>query len=264
MKKLTKFLLPALLFSALIMGCGMFEASPTIDSFTASVATIDAGDNVTFTVKGSTKDPSVESDLIDYSGSILISVSPGSYTETIDITSADANSFTKTTALTFPAAGTFTITATLTSGSKAVEKTVTVTVNAALPWADADTSEPYTASKSTWITGYSIGTAGDVDWFKFQATSSIYVIQWQDYFDYVSTQPSGDVKVTVFNDEGTVLGGPQDHGCYDDGESVSTYSSNDGIKVSTSAGDYTSGEYIYIKVEGCYSSSTGSYSLYIW
>ncbi|MBI9108065.1 MAG: hypothetical protein JEZ04_15055 [Spirochaetales bacterium] len=264
MKKLTKILFPALIISALVMSCGVFGATPTIDSFTASAATINAGESVTFTIKGSTKDPAVESDLVDYSGEIIITSSPGSYTETISVTAADADSFTKITALTFPSAGTFTITATLSAGSKAVDKTVTITVLDVKPWESAESGEPYTALKSTWITGYSISPAGDTDWFKFQATSSIYVIQWQDYFDYLSTRPSADVKVTVYNQNGTILGGPQDYGCYDDGESVSTYSTNDGIKVSTSAGNYTSGEYIYIKVEGFSTSSSGTYSLYIW
>ena len=255
--------IPLLLAAALFAGCGMFEANPVISSFTASATTVDAGDTVTFTVKGSTKDANVDSDLVDYSGKISIVKTSGGEVGTLDVKASEAEDFTKNFTITFSAGGTYTYTVTLTSGDNSTtSESITITVNDPKPWDDADVGEPYTiSSTNSWVTGYSVGTAGDTDWFKFKTSSSYYVVHWADKYDNPDTQYTADVKVTVYNAAGDLITGPQDAGCWT--SSPTEYGTGKGIRASNGT-DYTSGEYIYIKVQGYYSTSTGTYALYIY
>jgi len=134
MKRQVKIILSLLIISLVFMSCGKIEPTPTIESFTANAASIEAGSSLTFTVKGSTKDASEYSDTVDYSGTVKITSSPAGISEEIAVSADDATNFTVTKAITFPNAGTYTMTASLNSGSKSAESdSVTVTVTAAAP-----------------------------------------------------------------------------------------------------------------------------------
>lgn len=262
------FILSALLICAIFTGCGVFGADPTITSFTATSTSIETGDSITVTIKGSTRDASVESDLIDYTGTIEITSSPAGISKEITIADTYATGFTATQLLTFDTAGTYTLSATLTAGGTSTIKTLTITVTDAA----ADTSRPwdgetvYTISSTRSWNNDTIDWAGDVDWYKFSTSQSFYVIHWQDKLDYLSSAYGCDVKVSVYNADGELVDGPQDYGCWDTeyDETYESYGSNDGIRIRTADGDYTSGEYIYIKIQGYYTSSTGSYSIYLY
>ena len=265
MNKLRRFILPAVIITVLFAGCGMFDATPQIESLTASKTTVSTGESVTFTIKGSTKNGSGSSDLVDYSGTIKISTNSGSTLKTISVSASEASDFKKTFSLSFSTAGTYKVTATLSAGSKSVTSSKTITVTSPKPWDNAESGEPYTlTTMQDWIGGYSVSPAGDIDWFKFKAAGTFYIIHWQDSGDYIGSNDNlADVKVSVYNANGDKIGGPQDHGCWDDGESHSNYGSTDGIRISSSS-DYNRNEYVYIKVQGWYSSSKGSYKLYIF
>jgi len=259
-----KFFIPLLLIAGLLTGCGIFSANPLIDSFTASKTTIDPGGSVTFTVKGSTKDPNMESDLVDYSGTITITSAPAGISEVISISELEATGFAATKTIRFPDAGTYTLTALLVSGDKtATSKSLTITVNKPLPW-DGEYVHDLTTGNN-WILGYSILDAGGIIWHRFKAVDPLHYIHWQDRYDKIDGDfPAADcdISVTVYDKEGKILKGPQDYGCWETGGSYRDCGSVDGIKVSEGI-DYTFGDWVYLKVDG-YGSSTGHYKPFVF
>ncbi len=259
--KRTPILLSAALLIALTAGCSLFLATPEISSFTADAAAINAGESVTFTVKGTTVDQIGYSDLVDYSGILTLTSSTAGISEEIAIDSSEAEDFEVTKTVQFSTAGTYTVTATLSTEYDYDTESITITVADPKPWDDADINEPYSISSGSWYTGYTINPTGDVDWFKFAASQSYYVIHWQDSYDYASGSSfTADVKVSVYNTDGDPIVENQDSG-YDTSDAA--YGAGYGIRVDAGT-DYAVDEYIYIKVEGFFSSTSGSYGIYIY
>ncbi|MBI9108066.1 MAG: hypothetical protein JEZ04_15060 [Spirochaetales bacterium] len=94
-------------------------------------------------------------------------------------------------------------------------------------------------------TGTSLDLAGEIDWFKIQADEGYYELNWQDSMDPESTTQTGDVQVTAYKSDGSKIIGPIDNGM------------SEGISFTKDS------DYIYIKVEGKSSDSTGTYILYL-
>ncbi len=263
MKTRLTIALAALLVIALI-GCGAFTPSPSITSFTATEESVAVGDTVTLTIQGTTVNDMGMSSTTDYAGTVRLTCSSLSYDESATFDSDADESFS----VTMDTAGTYTFTATL-EASDGSSDSWTIEIDVAgdpNPWDGTATAYSQDDDKGDWITGYSISPAGDVDWFSFltDGSDSRYVVHWQDSYDYVTNSSYyGDVKVTVYDETGNIIGGPQDSGCWDDGESAGTVGPYDGIEIDVGT-DITMGDTVYVKVEGYSSSSTGDYELYFW
>ena len=105
----------------------------------------------------------------------------------------------------------------------------------------------------------SIDNSADVLWYSFDATSGTdYSITWEDMYDYaISGTYTGDVKVSVYREDGATL--------YDFSYSIggTTYSfeNKDSGYSSPKYINALASEKVMIKVEGYFSSSTGTFAI---
>lgn len=98
-------------------------------------------------------------------------------------------------------------------------------------------------SLDSWTYG-TLYSSGETDYFRYSVTDGYeYTIYWDDSYSG-SGNYTGDLMVSIFDSDGNLVAGPQDSG-YNTGLSYTA----------------TESEYIYIKVEGYTTSSTGSYSV---
>jgi len=122
------------------------------------------------------------------------------------------------------------------------------------PGTETPTAKPWDAVASgeivqisypaSWSTETSLDSAGEIDWYKFQADEGYYELNWQDSLDPVSTSMTGDIEVTAYKADGSKISGPIDNGMAD------------GISFTKDS------DYIYIKVEGKDADTTGTYSIF--
>lgn len=261
-----KRFLSALVLSAaglamVLSGCNMFGPVPAIESFSVDESSVGMFDTVTFTVSGTTFG-SGSSSATDYTGTLTVTSDPGTFSKELAI----EGDFEETVSAVMNDDGHHTFTATLmASNGDSVKRTVDVSVPVFTHDDDV----------GNWITtDCVIDPVGDVDWHKFVVDTTptdqdnAFVLHWQDYVDHRDSSyetEGANVEVTVYDSEGTIIGGPQNAGCFDDGESSGTSGSSDGIKLEKNT-HYVDGDNLYVKVEAIANTNypTGKYAIYLW
>jgi fibronectin type 3 domain-containing protein len=135
----------------------------------------------------------------------------------------------------------------VTAGSTYYYKVAAVNDNGEGPWSPAASGTPPPSvflDHNTWTEG-NISAAGQVYWYTITAAAAAsYSIQWDDRLQGTSTY-SGDIKVSAYRGNGT----------------TSIFTSVDSGYLSPRSVSMTAGETIYLRVEGYFSTDTGTYAI---